>query len=38
MPSEGGYKNMPPADRATFDAAVAEYFAIAEIQKEGGSN
>jgi|SRR5271168_1073305 len=38
MPSEDGYKNMPPADRATYDAAVAEYFAIVESQKEGGSN
>ena len=38
MPSEDGYKNMSPADRATYDAAVAEYFAIEEARKEGGSN
>jgi hypothetical protein len=38
MPSDAGYKNMPQADRATYDAAVAEYFAIVEAQKEGGSN
>jgi hypothetical protein len=38
MPSEDGYKKMPPADQATYDAAIAEYFAIEKAQKESGSN
>jgi hypothetical protein len=33
--NEDGYKSMSPEDRAEYDAAVAEYFAIEDAQKKG---
>jgi hypothetical protein len=32
--SEAGYKNMSPADRAEYDAAIDEYFALEDAQEE----
>jgi len=33
--SEAGYKNMSPEDRAEYDAAIAEYFAMEQAQEKG---
>jgi hypothetical protein len=32
---EAGYKNMSPEDRAEYDAAIDEYFAIEDAHKKG---
>lgn len=34
LPSEEGYKRMRPEDRAGWDAAIAEYFALEEEAKK----
>ncbi len=33
--SETAYKNMSPEDRAEYDAAIAEYFAMEDAQERG---
>ena len=33
--NETGYKNMLPEDRAEFDAAIDEYFAMENAQEKG---
>jgi hypothetical protein len=32
---EAGYKNMSPEDRAEYDAAIGEYFAMEDVHKKG---
>jgi hypothetical protein len=32
---ETGYRNMSPEDRAEYDAAIAEYFAMEKAQEKG---
>ena len=32
---EAGYKSMSPEDRAEYDAAIDEYFAIEDAHKKG---
>jgi hypothetical protein len=36
--SEEAYEKMRPDQRAEYDAAIAEYFAMEKAQKERGSN
>jgi hypothetical protein len=33
--NEIGYKNMSPDDRAEYDAAIDEYFAMEDAQEKG---
>jgi hypothetical protein len=33
--NEAGYKSMSPEDRAEYDAAIDEYFAMEDAQKKG---